>query len=307
DLHGTFEAYRSAKLSLFERLARRQQKSGIARAGIVNVDDANSDLFVAVVRESGARLITYGTDPSADVRADRVEDDARRLRVSVVTPRWHGPIDLRLAGRFNAHNALAAIAVGEALDLDPDAVRAALEAVPGVAGRMERIDAGQPFGVIVDYAHSPAALEKVLDLLAPVAAARGGGLVVVFGSAGERDTAKRPLMGRVAGERCRLVILADEDPRAEDGMAILTEIARGAEAAGKHRNRDLLLIRDRRAAIGEAVERALPGDIVLLARNGQEQSIIAGATPVPWNEREAALDALAAAGYVGEGAAVPTT
>ena len=100
---------------------------------------------------------------------------------------------------------------------------------------MERIDAGQPFAVVVDYAHSPASLETVLDLLAPVAAARGGGLIAVFGSAGERDPAKRPMMGRIAGERCRLVVVTDEDPRGEDRDAILDDIAAGAEAAGRRR------------------------------------------------------------------------
>ena len=139
---------------------------------------------------------------------------------------------------------------------------------------MERVDAGQPFGVIVDFAHSPASLPTVLDLLAPAAAARGGGLIAVFGSAGERDTAKRPQMGRIAGERARLVVVTDEDPRGEDREAILDEIARGAEAAGKRRGQDLQLIADRRAAIETAFEAARPGDIVLLAGKGHERSII---------------------------------
>ena len=298
DLHGTFERYRDAKLSLFETLGRKlPAKPGVPRAGIVNRDDANADIFEAVVRESGARLITFGTAAGSDIRAVRIEEDARHLRVHIATPRWSGPIDLQLAGRFNAHNALAAWAVGEAFGLAPDAIRRGLESVSGVAGRMERVDAGQPFGVIVDYAHSPAALEKVLDVLAPVAAARGGGLIVVFGSAGERDSAKRPLMGRIAGERARLVVLADEDPRGEDSAAILDAIARGAETVGLRRGRDLLLIPDRRAAIATAIERAAAGDIVLLAGKGHERSIIVGTAAQPWNERQAAQEALAALGY----------
>jgi UDP-N-acetylmuramoyl-L-alanyl-D-glutamate--2,6-diaminopimelate ligase len=297
ELHGTFERYRAAKLSLFERLARRTPSKDAPRAGIVNRDDANSDLFEAVVRETGARLITYGTEPGATIRAERIEEDTRSLRLHVVTPRWSGPVELQLAGRFNAHNALAAFAVGEAFDLVPESIVRGLESVAGVAGRMQRIDAGQPFGVVVDYAHSPAALETVLDVLAPIAAARGGGLIAVFGSAGERDVAKRPLMGRVAGERCRLVVLADEDPRGEDSAAILDEIARGAEAAGRRRGRDLLLIPDRREAIQVAFERAKPGDVVLLAGKGHESSIIVGTESRPWNEREAALQALSDLGY----------
>jgi UDP-N-acetylmuramoyl-L-alanyl-D-glutamate--2,6-diaminopimelate ligase len=299
DLHGTFEAYRDAKLSLFERLGRRTPTATKPwpRVGIVNRDDAQAPIFEAVVRESGARLLTYGTDPGADVRAESIAEDARRLHVGVATPRWSGPLDLQLAGRFNVHNALAVVALGEALELDPSAVRSGLQSVAGVAGRMERVDLGQPFGVIVDYAHTPAALEKVLDLLAPLAAARGGSLIVVFGSAGERDTAKRSIMGRIAGQRCRVVVLADEDPRGEDPLKILDEIARGAESAGRRRDRDLLLIPDRAAALHAAFERAHPGDIVLLAGKGHERSILVGAEARPWDERQAAIDALNRLGF----------
>ncbi len=132
-----------------------------------------------------------------------------------------------------------------------------------------------------------------MDGLAPSAASRGGGLIVVFGSAGERDTAKRPQMGRIAAERARVVVVTDEDPRAEDRTTILEAIARGAEGAGKRRDHDLLLIPDRRAAIAAAVDRARPGDIVLLAGKGHERTIEGAAGPQPWNERaevEAALD-----------------
>jgi UDP-N-acetylmuramoyl-L-alanyl-D-glutamate--2,6-diaminopimelate ligase len=301
ELHGTFEAYRAAKLSLFERLATHGTATigGRPRVGIVNRDDPSAPLFEAVVREAGARLITYGADPSATVHATRVVEDASRLRMRYGTPRGEADLELRLAGRFNVHNALAVVALGEAWDLDPAAVRRGLESMAGVPGRMERIEAGQPFGVIVDYAHTPASLGTVLDLLAPVAAARGGGLVVVFGSAGERDTAKRPLMGRLAGERSRLVIVTDEDPRGEDRETILDEIARGAEGAGLRRGRDLLVIADRRAAIGAAIERAKPGDIVLLAGKGHEPSIIGPDGPTPWDERAAAVAALAERGYEG--------
>jgi UDP-N-acetylmuramoyl-L-alanyl-D-glutamate--2,6-diaminopimelate ligase len=140
-------------------------------------------------------------------------------------------------------------------------------------------------------------LEAVLELLGPVAAARGGELIAVFGSAGERDTAKRPMMGRIAGERCRLVVVTDEDPRGEVREAILDEIAVGAEAVGRRRGHDLLLIPDRAAAIEAAFERARPGDLVLLAGKGHEQSIIGRDGPAPWDERAAAIAALAALGY----------
>jgi UDP-N-acetylmuramoyl-L-alanyl-D-glutamate--2,6-diaminopimelate ligase len=304
EFHGSWEAYRDAKLSLFERLAvgpanpvkelggRRWPK-----AAIVNLDDPNAGSFVGVAQEAGARVLTYGTDPAADVRATRVEEDARGLRIAVDAPSGAGALGLQLVGRFNVHNALAVVALGEVLGLEPDTVSRGLASVPGVPGRMERLDAGQPFGVVIDYAHSPASLEKVLGLLAPLAAARGGELIAVFGSAGERDVEKRQMMGRIAGRVARLVVATDEDPRGEDPEAILAEIGRGAEDAGKVRDRDLFLIRDRPTAITAAFERARPGDIVLLAGKGHEQSIIGPDGPVPYDERAVALDALAAMGH----------
>lgn len=302
ELHGTYDAYRAAKLSLFERLGRARDGKPWPRAGIVNRDDAEAPIFEAVVRESGARLLTYGTDPDADIRAERVEESVRGVRFGARTPSWSGDVHLGLMGRFNVHNALAVLALGEALRLDLGAMAAGLAGVRGVPGRMERIDAGQPFTVVVDYAHTPAALEHVLDILAPLAAARGGGLVAVFGSAGERDRAKRPIMGRVAGQRCRLVVLADEDPRGEEPMTILEEIARGARDAGRRDGRDLLLLPDRDAAIEAAFERARPGDVVLLAGKGHERSILYADGARAWDEAAAARTALARLGYDAVGA-----
>jgi UDP-N-acetylmuramoyl-L-alanyl-D-glutamate--2,6-diaminopimelate ligase len=304
EFHGSWEAYRDAKLSLFERLrAGPANPSKDVRGGrwpklaVVNLDDPSAGQFAGVAQEAGARVLTYGTERAADVRATRVEENADGLRMTIATPSGETGLALRMAGRFNAHNALAVVALAEGLGLERDAVVGGIESVDGVPGRMERVDAGQPFEVVIDYAHSPASLTKVIDLLAPVAAARGGGLIAVFGSAGERDTEKRPMMGRIAGEHCRLVVVTDEDPRGEDRAQILEDIAAGAEAAGRRREHDLLLIPDRAAAIEAALERARPGDVVLLAGKGHERSIIGPRGPAPWDERDAALDALSALGY----------
>jgi UDP-N-acetylmuramoyl-L-alanyl-D-glutamate--2,6-diaminopimelate ligase len=302
EFHGSWEAYRDAKLSLFERLAvsdRNPRKASPAwpKVAIVNVDDPSGGLFIGVAQEAGARIVTYGTDAAAEVRATHSEEDSGGLRVAYESPSGGGRLALRLAGRFNVHNALAVVALGEGLGLDPAAVRTGLESVAGVPGRMERLDAGQPFGVVIDYAHSPASLQTVLDILAPVAAARGGGLIAVFGSAGERDVEKRPMMGRIAAERCRLVIATDEDPRGEDREAILDAIGRGAESAGMRRGHDLLLIADRPIAIAAAFERARAGDVVLLAGKGHEGSIIGPEGPVAYDEQSAALAALAGLGF----------
>lgn len=303
DFHGTFEAYLAAKRSLFERLAVDERNPakpvpGWPRTGIVNIDDPAADAFVDATRQAGARLLTYGRGRSADLRLIDVGDDGRRLRLT-----WDGlsgrqAAALQLAGTFNAYNALAAATVGVAIDLDPTAVVAGLERLSRVPGRMERIDMGQPFGVVVDYAHSPNALRVVLDELGPVAEGRGGGLIAVFGSAGERDADKRPMMGRIAAERCRLVIATNEDPRNEDAMAILDAIAEGAEAAGAVRGDTVLLIEDRREAIRQAFRTARPGDVVLLAGKGHENTILmADGNAIPWDERAAAVEALRELGH----------
>ena len=303
ELHGTFEAYREAKLSLFRGLGIDPPVKRLARswprAAAVNADDPAGPLFATAAAGAGARVVTYGESDGVQVRAMGVDEGPRSMRLDVATPRWRGPVELRLTGRFNVHNALAAVALGEILELDREQVRAGLAGVQGVPGRMERVDRGQPFGVIVDYAHSPASLEKVLDILATVASAGGGGLIAVFGSAGERDVQKRPMMGRVAGERCRLVVITDEDPRGEDRDTILDEIAAGAVAAGRRRDRDLLVIADRRSAIDAALAAARPGDVVLLAGKGHEQTIIMAEGPVPWDERSEAIGALERLGFAG--------
>jgi UDP-N-acetylmuramoyl-L-alanyl-D-glutamate--2,6-diaminopimelate ligase len=318
EFHGTEEAYRAAKRRLFERLAvgPSNPEKGLGKAGVVNTDDAHATGFLAAAREAGARVVTYGlapadagrgpdasvVPPAADaVRlvGSAVAEDASGVRLRVAGPRWCGPVRLRLAGRFNAHNALAALGVAEALGLDPARAAEALASVEAVPGRMQRVDEGQPFVVVVDYAHTAEALAKVLDELAPLAAAGGGGLIAVFGSAGERDTEKRPAMGRVAAGRCRLVVLTDEDPRAEDRMAILEAIAAGAEAAGMRRGGDLLLVADRGAAIERALAAARPGDVVLLAGKGHERTIETAMGDLAWDEAAVARAALRRLGHGG--------
>ncbi|MCI0584170.1 MAG: UDP-N-acetylmuramoyl-L-alanyl-D-glutamate--2,6-diaminopimelate ligase [Chloroflexi bacterium] len=307
ELHGTWEAYRDAKKSLFERLATgpgnpAKPSPGWPRTGIVNLDDPSAAVFAEAIRRAGARLLTYSADVGrsmADVRATEVQAgrSGRGLHVRYLAPSGRGDLWSPLIGRFNVKNLLAVVALGEAIGLDPAAVRSGLESVASIPGRMERVVAGQPFEVIVDYAHTPASLEGALDELGALARSRGGEAIVVFGSAGERDIQKRPDMGRIAGERCRLVVLTDEDPRGEDREAILAEIAAGATAAGKELGGDLLLIPDRREAIRAAFERAQPGDIVLLAGKGHEATILYADHAEPWDERAEATAALAELGY----------
>jgi UDP-N-acetylmuramoyl-L-alanyl-D-glutamate--2,6-diaminopimelate ligase len=306
ELHGTFEAYRAAKLRLFEGLAAgpgNPAKTVGGRAwpkvAIVNRDDPAAEAFAAAGRHAGARVVTYALDATADVRAIGIDEDETGLRVRYRAASGEARLALRMAGRFNASNALAVVALGEAIGLDPAAVRTGLETMPGVPGRMERVEGGQPFSVIVDYAHSPASLREVLDILGPVAAGRGGSVIAVFGSAGERDTAKRAVMGGIAAERCRLVIATDEDPRGEDRAAIIDEIVIGAERAGARRGHDVLAVPDRRLAVRTAFEHARPGDVVLLAGKGHERTILYADGAIDWDEAAVAREILAELGHGG--------
>jgi len=281
EFHGTLEAYWAAKAMLVEE----------APLAILNADDPTFGYFRERARD---RVLTYGTDASAQVRATNIQARADGTTFTATTPRWSGAVNLRLPGAFNVHNALAALALAEAEGIDTAVAAAAIGSVSGVPGRMERIDAGQPFGVVVDYAHTAESLDKVLRTLRPLTKGR---LIVVFGSAGERDRVKRPAMGRIAAELADLAIVADEDPRLEDPRVINEEIADGARSAGSRDGETLWVIDDRRAAVAHAIGLAKAGDTVLLAGKGHEASIIHGTEKRPWDEREVARQELAAAGF----------
>jgi UDP-N-acetylmuramoyl-L-alanyl-D-glutamate--2,6-diaminopimelate ligase len=301
DFHGTLEAYRAAKRSLFERLAVSEENpdKGWGKHALVNADDPESGPAAEIAARAGAAVLRYGlagtmADRDAsdlDIAATALSESSAGMRIEMATPAWRGTVPLRLAGRFNVHNALAAMGVALALGLDLDASADALGGVAAVPGRMQRIDEGQAFRVIIDYAHTAEALAKVLDEIDP---GTGGGRTAVFGSAGDRDPSKREPMGRAAGERCRLVIITDEDPRTEDRLAILEDIARGAEAAGRRRGHDLLLIPDRSEAIATAMRQARPGDVVLVAGKGHERTIETADGEIPWDEVAAVRAALQA-------------
>ncbi len=205
-----------------------------------------------------------------------------------------GRVNLRLPGSFNVHNALAVLALAHAEGFDLDQAAAAIGAVEGVPGRMERIDQGQPFTVVVDYAHTAASLSKVLSELRALAQGR---LLVVFGSAGERDTTKRPAMGAVAARLADVAFVTDEDPRLEDARMINEAIAAGARDAGAIEGETLFVIDDRTEAIRRAVEMAADGDVLLLAGKGHEQSIIYGTESRPWDEASVVRRALREAGH----------
>jgi UDP-N-acetylmuramoyl-L-alanyl-D-glutamate--2,6-diaminopimelate ligase len=281
EFHGTFEKYRAAKALLVEE----------APIAVLNRDDGSFEFF----RDHAAdKVVSYGVHSKADVRAARIDPRHDGSSLEVVAPRWRGTIELPLIGGFNVENALAAFAFAVAWGIDPEVARGALGAARGVAGRMERVDIGQPFSLVVDYAHTPDALEKVLGMLRAVTAGR---MIVVFGSAGERDLLKRPLMGRIAAQQADLLIVTDEDPRDEDRDEINRQIADGARTAGARNDENLWVINDRREAIAHAIGLAKPGDVILLAGKGHEHNMFTGVGSVWWDEAKIARDELRKAGY----------
>ncbi len=280
EFHGSIENYRAAKARLVEE----------APTAILNTDDGTYAYFRERARD---RVVTYGIDADADLRATDVEADAGGSRFTLEAPGWSGTVALPMPGRFNVSNALAALAIAYVEGVALEVAAAALARTPGVPGRMERIDAGQPFAVVVDYAHTADSLAKVLRMLRPVTRGR---LIAGFGSAGERDPTKRPAMGRVGAELADLTVVTDEDPRLEDSRAINEAIAAGARAAGATHD-SLVVIDDRREAIDHAIGLARDGDVILLAGTGHETSIFHGPEKLPWDDRAVAREALAAAGW----------
>ncbi len=287
DFHKTVENYRRAKARLFEMLDPARDKGLAARpAAILNRDDSSYEILRPYCR---VPIVDYGIDRSAAVRAVDVRLDASRTRFRAILPGAEVEIETQLVGQFNVSNCLAAIATAYSQGIATAVIARALATVAGVAGRMERIDEGQPFSVIVDYAHTPDSLAKVLATLRPLTP---GKLLVVFGSAGERDVLKRPIMGQIAAQLADFFVITDEDPREEDREKILREIASGSEAAGKREGRDFLCIADRTQAIATALARARAGDTILLAGKGHEQSIITGREKIPWDDRRVAREQL---------------
>ena len=281
DFHGTMGAYGAAKSLLFRRAERGPQEP--PTAAVVNEDDAAA---VAILRGSDDRVLRFGRSSTAEVRLLTVEAGPAGIRMSVAHPGGECWIDSPLLGSFQVDNLLAAFAAAVALGIDPGVAARGLGRVRGVPGRMERIDRGQRFGVLVDYAHTPDALHRALEGLRPFTPGR---VIVVFGCGGDRDRAKRPLMGEAAARGADLVFLTDDNPRQEDPAAIRAAARAGIEAAGGVCRE----IGDRAGAIQAALEEARAGDTVLIAGKGHETIQVRGDESLTFDDREVAARLLA--------------
>ena len=282
DFHGTMNAYLAAKGLLFEMLDAPTAKR-FPRAAVLNADDAAS---VYLKERSRAPALTYALDGDADLRVEDIAAEEGGLAFSV---RFGGEVAaarLPLVGRFNVANGLAAVGVALSQGVALADAAAALASFPGVPGRLESIDCGQPFRVVVDIASTPAALESVLGALRPLTAGR---LSVVFGAAGGRDAARRFGLGEIAGRLADRAVVTNEDPRDEDQTTIFAAIEAGLAATGRQRGVDYYVEAERKEAIRRAFQEARPGDTVLLAGKATETTMVfAGGEARPWDERAVA-------------------
>lgn len=286
DFHGSPEEYLAAKGRLFELLDTAADK-GLQKSAVLNADDAS---LAYLASRTQSQKLTYGIDSKADVSAGDLSVDGWKSAFHLMTPAGQANVSLAVPGRFNVYNALAAAAVAQALGLPLDAAVEAIDSWRGAPGRMELVDAGQRFRVVVDFAHAPESLERVLTFLRPLTPGR---LIAVFGCIGERDRERRQPMGEISGRLADLTIVTDDNPYSEDRMAVIEDIAAGVRAAGQREGEGFRIIPDRREAIAEALALAAPGDTVLLAGKGHETTVVLPDGAYDCDDRALTLEILA--------------
>ncbi len=284
--HRTFERYRQAKLKMFKMTNRYRQ--GL-RLGIVNADDPNSDIFANTTKNS----LTYGLEKGSLVAKNiQLNPESVTYQTEYNNQTYH--IICHIPGTFNVYNSLAAVAVGIKLGLSKNQIEQGIASLKNVEGRMNPINQGQDFTVIVDYAHSPDSFEKLFKDLKPIVKHK---LIVLFGSLGGGDINKRSLQGKLAGEYADYVYICEEDDRQEPAENIMKDIVSGVKQSGKKENVDYFLIHDRPTAIKAALSKAETNDIVLLLGKGHEKTIEHADGEHPYNETEVAKQALKELGY----------
>lgn len=281
DYHKTFENYREAKRKLFKLVNQNQHGY---HTGIINIEDPSAELFASDIEKP----IFYGVG-KGDIQASELVLKPSGSDFTVKADNDSYKIHTKLPGSFNVYNCLAAIGVGRTLGLSVEQIEHGIAALESVEGRMTRVDAGQDFDVIVDFAHTPDSFEKIFKDMKPLVK---GKLIVLFGSPGRRDEAKRTVQGELAGKYCDEVVITEDDPRDVDPVEIMNQIAGGAEKAGKVRDQDLFLINDRTEAIQFAIARAQSGDTVLLLGKGHEKVIHRADGDHSWDEAATARAAI---------------
>jgi UDP-N-acetylmuramoyl-L-alanyl-D-glutamate--2,6-diaminopimelate ligase len=277
DFHGDMDRYFAAKRVLFDTLLRHDGHA------VVNLDD---DRGRELAVSSRGRVWTYALDVPADVRAEAIVLSLDETSFLAMTPMGTYPVRTPLLGRFNVSNVLAALGASLALGIAPETAIAGITAVTGVPGRLERVQAGQDFTIIVDYAHTDDALKNLLETVRELRPRR---VITVFGCGGDRDRTKRPLMGAVASRLSDVVVVTSDNPRSEPPEAILEQIQKGMNGARKAERH---VVVDRREAIGRAIEMARTDDVVVIAGKGHETYQVLRDRTVPFDDRQVARDVL---------------
>ena len=287
DYHKTMNEYFAAKRLLFTRTLE-----GCPRVAVINGDDDSGQTLLKFCKDQGTTVLTYGLT-KGDFHVSRIEINAAKTSFELVTP--HGKVNIKspLIGRVNVYNILAAGAAAWSRDCSAVAIGAGVAALARVPGRFERVDCGQPFTVVVDYAHTDDALRNLTALAREFVKDANTRVITVFGCGGDRDRAKRPLMGEAAGKGSDFVVLTSDNPRSEDPLAIINDAVVGLQRSGAKYVTDP----DRRAAIQLAITEARTGDIVLIAGKGHETGQIAKGNVVPFDDRKVAAQVLEAIGY----------
>ncbi|MFN2386968.1 MAG: UDP-N-acetylmuramoyl-L-alanyl-D-glutamate--2,6-diaminopimelate ligase [Thermoanaerobaculia bacterium] len=272
DFHGTFERYYEAK----KRLFALRKEGGPA---VLNLADPWGD---RLAREVGGPIVTYSASGAADVEAAEVRCDLEGIAMRVVTPSPSFSLESPLIGRFNVENLLAATAGALALGISPQEIASAVRSVHSVPGRMERVEAGQPYTIVVDYAHTEDALRRLLLAVRDLTDRQ---VILVFGCGGDRDAGKRFPMGEVAGRLADIPIVTSDNPRSEDPEAIISQVEEGIVSSGATK---YLKLADRREAIRAAIELANPRTVVVIAGKGHETIQVIGGRELPFDDRAVA-------------------
>jgi len=298
DYHGTMEEYFASKTILF-------QGSGTEppRAAVINMEDEYGERLLKLCKKQ-AELITYGID-AGDFHATDLSIENAGVKFTLATPQGEVPIWSPLLGRVNVYNLIAAAAAAYARNVEPGAIAEAADQLARVTGRFERVDVGQPFTVIVDYAHTDDALRNLTAVARDFLAQRGGSgrVITVFGCGGDRDRSKRPLMGEAAGRGSDFVVLTSDNPRSENPLDIMNDALPGLQRSGVR----YTLEPDRQKAIALAIGEAQPSDIVLIAGKGHEKVQVTSTGAAPFDDIEVAQNALRSAGYGVPHTAQPAT
>jgi len=289
DYHHTMEEYFSSKQVLFEGCGTEAP-----RVAVLNTDDEHGQKLVKISRKRSSEVLTYGLT-KGDFHADRIEITPRGTRFDLITPKETVPLFSPLIGKVNVYNALAAAGAAYARKCPTGVIAKGVAALARVPGRFERVDCLQPFTVVVDYAHTDDALRNLAALAREFVQQAGqkGRVITVFGCGGDRDRAKRPLMGEAAGRGSDFVVLTSDNPRSEDPLAIINDAMVGLQRSGaKYKTEP-----DRKAAITLALQEANPGDIVLIAGKGHEKIQVTRDGSIPFDDAEVAQKILRAVGY----------